>query len=259
MHHPTDDDIAELILLGEDTQYLVGGFEVCPKTGTPHVQCYCYFKNTRSGNRFSEYFTKKHHIEKAKGSPEQNRDYCFKINQDSSIEPNSDVYEVGSLPVMGKITMAHLQEAMMNPKGNIQVFHTYRKTYDELLNIDRKSSRTTTNFFVVGENSFADESFVAKISDYLDIPDTEVAIVTDLSELELYNSYNTIVLTHLSILDHQRMKLWFRGMPIYYNYGYLKKIICPDNFVVVSDNVNHNVFTGFKVVDFWDINLTEYD
>lgn len=51
-----EDHIERLKELGEDTMvYLVGGYEIAPKTGTPHIQGFVYFKSERShGNKTKE-------------------------------------------------------------------------------------------------------------------------------------------------------------------------------------------------------------
>lgn len=272
MNNWTDDDLAEVIILSDDTQYLVCGFEVAPTTGTPHLQCYCFFKHQKTGKRFSEYFTKKHHIEKAQGTPEHNRNYCY--GDVPKKTHNDDVFEVGVVPQSGKITMEHLDGCMREPENNIQIFHQYRKTYDELLNIRRKNDRTITKFFVIDDFAFTSADFCQKLFDMFDQSThslescrkddhtecyanelsnfyQKVAVVSELSELELYKDYEIVVLTQLLISDHHRLRLWFSGqLPIYYNYGYMKKIVKPPVFIVVADNINHRVFRGFKKIDF---------
>lgn len=260
----TDDDIVDVLYLQGHVQYLIVGFETAPTTGTPHMQCYCFFKHQKTGKSFSEFFRRDEiHVEKAKGSPEENRNYCLGLVKGK--EPNDDCYEFGVVPISGRITMEHLETCMRNPEGNIQVFHQYRKTYDELLNIRRKNDTTKTKFFVINEFYFSDDSvFYPSLFDELSIETggleysdalsrfiEKVAIVSELSELELYQKYDYVVLTQVLPSDYTRLRMWREHrLPIYYNYGYMKKIIRPLAVIFVTDNIRHKVFKGMEILDF---------
>lgn len=71
--------------------YLVFGFEVAPETGTKHLQGYMYIHNKVRFSTLKKLFPLVH-LEVAKGSPKQNRDYCTK----------SGTYEeYGEMPAQG--------------------------------------------------------------------------------------------------------------------------------------------------------------
>lgn len=70
----TDDDVSRLDKL--DCEYIVYGREVAPTTGTPHIQGYIHFANGKSPNAARKLV--KGHLIVAKGTPEQNFDYCSK-------------------------------------------------------------------------------------------------------------------------------------------------------------------------------------
>jgi hypothetical protein len=60
--------------------------------GTPHLQIYIYFVNGRTFNRMKRDFPRAH-IEVARGSPEENREYCSKENV---------MIERGNIPTQGR-------------------------------------------------------------------------------------------------------------------------------------------------------------
>lgn len=61
------------------TRYAVVGVEVAPTTGTLHWQGFVEFENAATFNQVKQRI-KQAHIEPAKGSNSQNRDYCTKGN-----------------------------------------------------------------------------------------------------------------------------------------------------------------------------------
>lgn len=77
-----------------NSQYSIIGDEICPKTNRPHYQCYVYYKEARQLKAVIKEF-KPHHVEPAKGSPQQNIDYCSKEGK---------FEESGSRPTQGKRT-----------------------------------------------------------------------------------------------------------------------------------------------------------
>lgn len=68
------------------------GYEVGVQ-GTPHLQGYIYFANARLFSAVRTLLTSRAHVEVAKGSPEQNRDYCSK---------GGSFYESGEIPLSSK-------------------------------------------------------------------------------------------------------------------------------------------------------------
>lgn len=79
------DDIPKLKLL--EKKYLIVGRET-GENGTPHLQGYVHFGKQVSAKRLRDVVPRAH-IEKARGSPGQNRDYCSK---------GGDFEEDGDLP-----------------------------------------------------------------------------------------------------------------------------------------------------------------
>lgn len=83
-----DDDRERL-----NIKFLCFGKEIAPKTGTPHLQGFIYFNNARTFNSVKKLLPEKSHIEKCKGSPQQNYDYCSK-----AVKNEDDWREFGTLP-----------------------------------------------------------------------------------------------------------------------------------------------------------------
>lgn len=60
------------------TRCAIMGQETAPTTGTQHLQCYIQFKKTQRLSAVRKLFNHGTHIELAKGSAAQNREYCQK-------------------------------------------------------------------------------------------------------------------------------------------------------------------------------------
>lgn len=73
----TINNYTELPELHADCKYICYGEEICPTTGTPHLQGYCYFKAAKSLSAASKYFPRGHLVPAA-GSSGQNKLYCSK-------------------------------------------------------------------------------------------------------------------------------------------------------------------------------------
>lgn len=95
-----------------DIEYLVVGREV-GESGTPHLQGYIRFKKKVTFPTVLNVLRGHPHIEKAKGSPKQNRTYCTK---------GGDFKEFGVVPKQGK--RADLVEA-------VELFKKTTKSVDE--------------------------------------------------------------------------------------------------------------------------------
>ena len=106
-------------LLKVDTSFTVIGKEICPTTGTPHLQCYFYFKNVKSF-KVVQKLLGKGHIEAAKGTCLQNFDYCKK---------GGSYRVVGLLPQKGKRTDLENCIDIAIEKGSLAAAKQYRSTY----------------------------------------------------------------------------------------------------------------------------------
>lgn len=88
LNNPTEVDFAQLKTLETKSSYFIYGKEV-GEEGTPHLQGYIYFKSQRTLKSLKKQLSRAH-LEVARGTPEQNKDYCSK---------DGDVYEVGVCPI----------------------------------------------------------------------------------------------------------------------------------------------------------------
>lgn len=115
----TDEDIADIKTLSEQSSYLIVGKEI-GDNGTPHFQGFVYFKDAKTFTSVKKKLPRAH-IEASKGSPLDNQRYCSK----------QEVYlEVGILPKQGERTdiektIAELQNGanmrgIVNTARNIQ-------------------------------------------------------------------------------------------------------------------------------------------
>lgn len=72
----------------EDSSYGVIGYEIGENEQTPHLQCYVHYRDAKSF-RTMKALLPRAHIEKARGTPSQNRKYCIK---------EGDFVEYGEIP-----------------------------------------------------------------------------------------------------------------------------------------------------------------
>lgn len=101
LNNYTDADVAALRLYAGECKYLVFGYEVAPTTGTPHLQGYVAWDNSRSVDKFMTIFkTKGVHVELTQGSARQASEYCKYEDYPENQKPNK-YEEFGKLPVQG--------------------------------------------------------------------------------------------------------------------------------------------------------------
>jgi len=76
LNNPVQTDHDDLAAI--DCKYLIYGDEIAPSSGTPHLQGYIVFKSNKRFSTVQKVLPPRCHIEKAKGSTEQNIAYCSK-------------------------------------------------------------------------------------------------------------------------------------------------------------------------------------
>lgn len=87
LNNYTSEEVALLRVLSDGCKYLIFGYEVGEK-GTPHLQGYLYFKDAKSFSATKKFLPKRAHLEKARGTPEENKEYCSK---DGEFEERGDL------------------------------------------------------------------------------------------------------------------------------------------------------------------------
>ena len=93
-YYASVDHLAPLPTKQANMKYLCFGREVCPTTGTPHLQGYVYYVNpVRSPHTYFSTFGPHAHVEMAVGTAEENKEYCSK---------EGDFIEYGELPASQK-------------------------------------------------------------------------------------------------------------------------------------------------------------
>jgi len=90
----TEADTAALKNLATEARYLVYEEEKGEEKKTPHIQGYVYLPNARSLEGMKRLLGSRAHLEVAKGTAAQNREYCTK--------EGTGVVEVGEMPKQGR-------------------------------------------------------------------------------------------------------------------------------------------------------------
>lgn len=101
INNPTDKDLSDIIIYGNEADYFIGGFEKGDK-GTDHIQFFIYFINKREFSSIKEMFPRSH-IEAKRGTKLDALIYCMK---------DLDYFEFGKRPKQGKrsdLDVIHLE------------------------------------------------------------------------------------------------------------------------------------------------------
>lgn len=184
-----DIDIAQFMEISHETQYAIVGFEIAPSTGTPHMQCYVFFKNQRLGSTLENKFSKKIHYEPARGTPSENQRYCLGL--DPPKKPNEDFWESGVLPQSGKITMEKLEEIMRDPSSNIHAYAAYRKIYNELKQVQRSKNHERHLWLVNNELRYQVlRRFESVCMEFCDYNYEDVVVLCKYAEMQVMDWLN---------------------------------------------------------------------
>lgn len=146
----SDSDIESLENIG--SSYIIIGKEV-GESGTPHLQVYCQFKDAKSFSKMKKLLPTAH-LEKAKGTPMENHEYCSKDGNYSTLGiisnqgARTDLTELKEKLLQG--TTTEIDILLDNP----MVYHQYGRTIQKLQDVIlRKKFRTqmTTCEWVYGK------------------------------------------------------------------------------------------------------------
>lgn len=206
INNDTYEDLDEVLNLDDD--YLVFGFET-GEEGTSHIQGYVFFKNARTMVSLKKKLTRAH-LESAKGTPQQNYDYCVK---------DGDYYEFGQLPHQGKATWDKVVAAIENPRENIQLYTQYRKAYYEIVNNEKKDHERS--FILASED---DRYKLAKLHDSVCFDPT----------VKTYKGEDVLF---IDVTDIPQFKHWYNGYPQSVRRGYELILVDPSIIYVMYSTI----------------------
>lgn len=218
-----------------EAKYKCFGFEE-GENGTPHMQGYIQFANPKHFSALKKELPRAH-IEVAKGTPQQNIDYCSKANTD-------DFYEFGDRPSVGgkrtAKTYEEIKEALADPMNNLNVVRYYGKTLEVAKQMEIKQREAQTLFCVVSHN----EDPLSKVQATFQLEHGEEipwVYVEELAELSFYEDPQYVIFHPESdtYISRVTFNLWPRGKPILYKQGYEYKCIKPKIFVIVTSSMTY--------------------
>lgn len=92
-------DIVKTLGAREEIRYIIGQVEICPETKREHIQCYVQFKKQIRFSAAKALLPPGAHIEKARGTAEENRQYCSKTD---TRKAGTEPCEIGECTSQGK-------------------------------------------------------------------------------------------------------------------------------------------------------------
>lgn len=209
INNETLDDIE--LLMSIPVRYMLLGFERGKQTGTPHIQGYLYLDNQIEKNVLKKKYMPRAHVEIAKGTPQQNYDYCSK---------ELEYFEFGELPHQGRALWDRIEEAMTNPKDNIALYQQYKKSYKEVIAKDKKDQKRqvfaiNTKYKYTEAKQYGDDSIV-----FMD-PDID--------------TYDNQRIMFISYYTSFRLEDWYNGYSPVLRRGYELIKIDPEIVYIVCD------------------------
>lgn len=207
----TDEDLGYCIVC--PYRYIVVGFEEGEK-GTPHLQGYVYFDNARWFDSVKKMFPK-FHIEAQKGSFEEAVEYCKK---------DGYFWENGDAPHPGKVDRQKIEEIMANPWAHFHLYNQYKKSYNELVNKEKKTH--TRKLYIIDENE--------KYNVLKKLKDRDVSIYPSEYDGE------SVMIVPCFCQTTGWVKDWIQGYPHKIRIGYEIKYVDPEIvYIMYADSSEH--------------------
>lgn len=218
--------------------YYVIGLEVAPDTGTKHIQGYIFYTKSRTFKTLKRLFPTAH-IEKAKGSPNQNREYCIK---------DGHYHEEGSIPQQGaRNDIKKVIEEILEGKAIMDIEHT--STYI------RNKRNIDSAIELIRDNKRKDK--VALTFNDVTLRRWQQELLTTITSIDeddrtIYWVYDTIGNTGKTWFAKY---LTFQYGAAYFNnssskdisYLYQGETICVFNIVrTLEDHVNYSILESLK-------------
>lgn len=215
-------------------KYMIFGFEVGSDKKTSHIQGYVQMPDTKTLTAMKKWLPRAH-LEIAKGTPQQNIEYCSK---------DGSYYEIGTKPTAGgKVTFDQIKEAYADPDNNMTIIRQYGKTYKEVKQLHINNQKLKTKYYVMNPNDHDD--WMTELSDRLQNP--HMILIKEIGELAAYEDeeIHTVVLL-LQWMD-PLIQYYPRGVPIKYKYGYEYHTCRPKNFVILTTDFD-KLFPCYKKI-----------
>lgn len=104
LNNYTDAEVALLRDAAKSARYMVFGYEICPNTGTPHLQGFVAWETPRSLDKFKKDISQRLHFAlPMRGTHKQASEYCKKP-ESKDPDKNPSYEEFGELPAQGQRT-----------------------------------------------------------------------------------------------------------------------------------------------------------
>lgn len=139
----TEDDLAQVTQLAQRSKQYIVGKEV-GSDGTPHLQCYFQFKSQMRFRTLKDAVPRAH-IEKAKGSAQDNRRYCSKEGDFAT-----------NIPV--RYTQEEIKELVRREYDNVQ----WRSWQQDVLDLIAEDSSSRTIYWIFEPAGNTGKSFLTK-------------------------------------------------------------------------------------------------
>lgn len=190
LHNYTEEDINRL--LQHNTTYIIFGKEICPTTGTPHLQGYMEFKSETSRRTQIKKLHPKIWLKKSRGDAEDNEKYCSK---------DGDYYEQGEPKMQGKrsdidrVTKELMETSLTVDEIAIDspmFYHQYGRTLNKLEELKMRKlfrNEMTQGIWYFGETGTGKSHTALK--DYN--PDTHYIYPNDNGWWDGYKQQETVI------------------------------------------------------------------
>lgn len=224
INNDTYDDLERLVDKTHIFQYMIVGFEE-GKGGTPHIQGYVMYYTQKSLSAAKLYLPRAH-LEYAKGTPQDNYDYCSK---------DGSFFEFGELPHQGRATMAKIDAAFENPEKNPHMVMQYKHAYEYIKQHRIKEMKVDTQYYCI----YPQIDAISEIREYFnwsDDYDPDMVICPRFSDLAQYDNPRVIVLYEDNWEMHRYYSNWPRGMPISVKHGYAWKVYKPEILIIITED-----------------------
>lgn len=243
----TDSTLADILLMCDQPwlTYLVIGWEVAPDTGTPHLQGYMHFINSKTMSTIVKYIPRiSLHAPKAEGESFDRRYmYCMEKKEGG----NEDYWEYGDRPTSSistsSIKVIKAIEEGLSYSEIAKLYPSYIMHHGKKVKafIEERKPVCDTQFYKHVEK----HDYITEINERFELDDTCV-IVTELNQLELYSNYKTVI--YQCPYYDPLHALWPRKVPIHYKYGYELKVVKCEKFIIVTSDTNYKLYPLYNKI-----------